>query len=766
MKKLYLFAALAAMLAACSENDLTAEKQVVQQNAEENAVLFDAYVNRATTRAGVPGEVTTTGLKQTDAALRTAGFGVFGYYTDGESYSGVTKPNFFYNEQVSSDGTNFSYSPIKYWPNEFGTDAISDQVDRISFFAYAPWVDVDPLTGVVKATTPEGAKTTNITGMTRNNVTGDPFIKYTASMDVANTVDLCYGVAANDFTSSNSKVNPNTVKKGEPFLNVVKPGLDGVIKFDFKHALAQLDVRIDAVVNDFKPTTADAEIMKNTRIYVRSVTFEGVTQKGALNLNDGEWYEIDASGSTKITTGSITVYDGLKDGKEPLGKAKNESPAQLNANIIQSEPYAFSGGEITTPTKEGVKQAEQNLFNSATVGTPIFVIPTGEQMKVTIVYDVETVDKNLAFYLSDGVTQGSTVENTITKTISNFGLIEAGKKYILKLHLGMRSVDFDAEVTDWSSAINGQADLPSNLPTFIAGTSTGNNVTVPAAASGIHPYQFAITGLIGGESVTSPATSALVTAASATVANEAGISIASISFAENKTVENRNVDATWSSTAGSTTLYFTQKAGALGLSVAGINQSTRKITLASSAVANASSVDPLDNTMFTDMSKQIKVTKDGTPLGYIASSPGAGKFSYANGVIELGDAINAGQTYKIYVQAKDAAPEEVTVTVAAYDVAWSNGGDYELSASNSVNTYSIVIRGVEAGQIVSGAISGDDQIASHTITPKDPSTVGANGEVVVTITTKANTSGSATTAVLTLTVNSKTFAIKVKQTGV
>ena len=764
MKKLYLFAALAAMLAACSENDLTAEKQVVQQNAEEGAVLFDAYVNRATTRAGVSGVVTTDGLKTTTGDLRTAGFGVFGYYTDGESYSGVTKPNFFYNQQVYSNGTKFSYSPIKYWPNEFGTDAISDQVDRISFFAYAPWVDVDPLTGVVKATTPEGAKTTNITGMTRNNVTGDPFIKYTASMDVANTVDLCYGVAANDFTSSNSTVNPNNVKKGEPFLNVVKPGLGegGTIKFDFKHALAQLNVQIDAVVNDVKPTTSDAEITNNTRIYVRSVTFEGITQKGALNLNDGEWYEIDASGSTKITTGSITVYDGLKDGKEPLGKAKNESPAQLNENIIQSEPYSFTGGIIDdTKTKDGVTQDAQNLFNSTSdVNKPVFVIPTGEQMKVTIVYDVETVDKNLAFYLSDGVTQGSTVENTITKTISNFGLIEAGKKYVLKLHLGMRSVDFDAEVTDWSSAINGQADLPSNLPTFIAGTSTGNNVTVPAAESTANPYQFAITGLIGGESVTAPTITGLVTAAGATVANEAGISIASIGFAENTTVEDRNVDATWTSTAGMTTLHFTQKAGALGLSVAGINKNDKEITLASTATGT-----PLADGMFTDKSKQIKVTKDGTPLVY-NDSHGAGQFSYANGVIELGDAINAGQTYKIYVQAKDAAPEEVNVTVAAYDLAWSNGGHYDLSASNSVNTYSIVIRGVEAGQTVSGAKTGDNQIDSYTITPLAPSTVGANGEVVVTITTKANTSGSATTAVLTLTVNSKTFAINVKQTGV
>ena len=166
MKKLYLFAALATMLAACSENDLTSEKLVTAPQAgEETAVQFDAYLSRGTTRAGTPGVLTTSDATSSNISLQAAdtqGFGVFGFYTNGEDYSGITKPNFFYNQQIEYFGGKWTYKPLRYWPNEFGGDALSDQVDKVTLFAYAPYVDVTPSSGVVKS-----EPTTNIIGMTR-----------------------------------------------------------------------------------------------------------------------------------------------------------------------------------------------------------------------------------------------------------------------------------------------------------------------------------------------------------------------------------------------------------------------------------------------------------------------------------------------------------------------------------------------------------------------------------------------------------------------
>lgn len=670
MKKIYLFAALAAMLAACSENDLTVEKQSpqAQQNGEK-AMVFDAYVNRGTTRAGSNGILTTNGSGTHDIKLTEKGFGVFGYYTDCEPYSGITKPNFFYNEQVKWEGGTYpstgswTYSPIKYWPNEFGEDAISDQVDRVSLFAYAPWVPVDGLTGLVSNDGSTNYASTNITGMSRNTATGDPFIKYSSSMNPANAVDLCYGVAAENFTSSNSTYNPNDIDAGEPYIDVKKPGLDGKIKFDFKHATSQLVVTIDAVVNG---TVASTAVDAGTRIWVRSVTFEGFTQKGALNLNDHEWY--DVNGNQKITSGTITVFDGRKDGKEALYAATNENPSTLNESIIQPEGEYVTDGDvtITTPASTaGVTATKKNLFGTGTtaVTAPVFVIPTNEPLKVTIVYDVETYDKNLAYFLSDGKTKGSTIENTITKTIGVITNTEAGKKYTLNLHLGMRTVDFEASVSEWTPYI-GNVDLPANVPLFTAGVNA--TITVPSNAQ---TYQFAIQGWSGGETVSFTKNGNIVSADPASVsADSYGVSIGSASISENTSVLDKpsasnSIVATGGTSSSTITISIKQLAHELKLSGSTTNNSPT-ITLGAAPGVTDAWANVTPNT--TPADSDIKVKRNGQELTYDNSgTPAANTFNYnsTTGEITLKENTIAGQVYTITVKAGDAAPETISVVV-------------------------------------------------------------------------------------------------------
>ena len=92
------------------------------------------------------------------------------------------------------------------------------------------------------------------------------------------------------------------------------------------------------------------------------------------------------------------------------------------------------------------------------------MIPVDEDITVTIDYDVETEDANLPNLLSDGVKYGSKINNKITKTVS-FGTatkFENGKSYLIKLHLGMNSVKFDADITDWAEGVESDAWLPGN----------------------------------------------------------------------------------------------------------------------------------------------------------------------------------------------------------------------------------------------------------------------------------------------------------------
>jgi hypothetical protein len=183
---------------------------------------------------------------------------------------------------------------------------------------------------------------------------------------------------------------------------------------------------------------------------VRSVTFTGFTDKGQLNLNNTGtlpvWSKLDCD--CDLTAAPYTLYDGRRDGYEGVSSTFNERPTGLNPAIVQSGLYTVSGSTLSSTTP-GVTNTAVNLFYGTESDTPIYVIPTNDPMTVNIVYDVETYDPKLVSqYLGDGQTHGSTIENNITATISTIQM-QAGKRYNVKLHLGMASVKVDASVTAW-----------------------------------------------------------------------------------------------------------------------------------------------------------------------------------------------------------------------------------------------------------------------------------------------------------------------------
>ena len=462
MKKIFLMTAVATamMLTACTNSDDSPEVNNPEGKAVlgKTAISFDAYTGRTVTRGGATGEIDAT-------ALQTNGFGVFAYYTDLKKYDQTYVPNFMYNTHVEFDTDHWEYSPVMYWPNEYGSDAQSDDEDKVSFFAYAPYlVHTSAASGSV------AVADWGITGFSRNTTAGDPLVKYIASFDPTKSVDLCWGVIGSDEATSNwariQSGGAQDLTEGLPWLDVEHPALTTQkLKFTFKHALTKLNVQIDADpdITAHNETTA---LEDETKIYVRSISFTGIALKGALNLNNStankaQW--LDYSGSTDLPYGeSITIKDQRRDGREggTGAAATNELPGGLNPDIVQSTTWDDAGA------KPGVTHELKNLFNGAALTTPVYVIPTGENLSVTIVYDVETANANLPGYLSDGIKHGSSIENRITKAIKFNGVeagLESGKFYTIKLHLGMNSVKYDATVGNWENAANeGNGELPGN----------------------------------------------------------------------------------------------------------------------------------------------------------------------------------------------------------------------------------------------------------------------------------------------------------------
>lgn len=502
MKRIFLLVATAAMFAACSQTEELASLDK-NKDASQEAVGFDVYA--PITRAGTAGEITTTSLQT--GIHKDDGFGVFGYYSDNEQYSVYLKPNFMYNQQVLYDGI-WKYEPAKYWPNEFGSDATSEDVDYLSFFAYAPYVKFVPSSGAVDVSaiqsatsgtqygydlsTQEGRDNAieflqkkNIIGTIRNTSTGDPMIKYAVDWNPATSVDLLWGVAPQAVSYTTITNNTTSVDAGKPYINMLKMKNDEKVKFLLCHALAWLNVQIDADFNSEGTSNTVHGTGKDftdghTKIWIRSITFDGFAAQGSLNLNNeqvttlgsatvglAKW--MDISGANELETGSVTIYDGRKDGGEGVdsNEATSEKPHTLNPQLIQTkqytgDPYAAGGTLTEGANHTGVTKEPQNLFESTTATDQIYVIPTSEKVNVTIVYDVETADENLATYLSDGVTRGSSIQNRISKLDVFSAKLEAGKKYTLKLHLGMTDVKFEATVQNWETGLDADSNLPFN----------------------------------------------------------------------------------------------------------------------------------------------------------------------------------------------------------------------------------------------------------------------------------------------------------------
>ena len=148
---------LAVLLASCADVEEQAQGDgPSSMNAVRGStpVGFSAYANRGvhSTRSGMTGVFDLTALEQSQA--NGGGFGVFAYHTDLKKYDQTYFPNFMYNQGVFKNGANWEYTPLMYWPNEYGYDAGSDDEDKVSFFAYAPYVaTTSPASGSVENAT-------------------------------------------------------------------------------------------------------------------------------------------------------------------------------------------------------------------------------------------------------------------------------------------------------------------------------------------------------------------------------------------------------------------------------------------------------------------------------------------------------------------------------------------------------------------------------------------------------------------------------------
>lgn len=393
MKKDFLFGmfAMAAFtLVGCSQDE------AVNDYSPENAIQFGTYVGRdAQSRASV---IDKTALQEADK-----GFGVFAYYTESDNFNSSSTPNYMWNTHVNMSGGAWTYSPLKYWPN--------NAEEKISFFAYAPYRTND-------------ATTSNIT--TLPNKDGAPNINFKVNDEVKNQVDLLWAVDNTD---------------GLPHTDVTKKDAGERIQFQFKHALSRIGFNVVAMFDNLNgdntgnaDTREDNGVKPNaTTIHVKNVKLVGKFYTfGALSLNNGTANEPNWINNTIQIPANERTFELKYDGS-------NVS----NSHFVNDVATNVTNGKQKLNAEDSYIMVIPQQFDS-----------DDNQIKVIVEYDVTTTDNNL---------QDSkvTVSNTIDSGYFKFGFVH-GTSYMFNLHIGLTSVCFTADVTAWDP--NNPEEYVVNVP--------------------------------------------------------------------------------------------------------------------------------------------------------------------------------------------------------------------------------------------------------------------------------------------------------------
>ncbi len=389
MKKLFFLAATAMLFAACTSDELALQEENGVAGVQSEAVGFDVYVPAATqTRAGLEGTMTTSRMQRSEA--KGGGFGVYAYLVEdlgpasGEANATAyapgspSVPNFMVNEKLLWNTVNqgWYYNPLKYWPNETDFDSqtsaaqmigsgSTSHLDRLTFFAYAPYVSEANTTnpGITYVTTKTGTMNTKAdgSGTAYNYATGEARIGYKAALSDPNkAVDLLWGVAPAGGLSYTA-VNGRTVNvnEGMPLIDMTKPNVNTNMKFLFQHSLARLGVKVVAAIDQIG---AGGTLDPNTRITINEVTLTGYFgETGNLNLHNtlpsvANWINING-----VDLGATTAKGDL-----------TKKTITISGDYI-AEHLRSATTDHTAPASElnhiGVTTVKQDLLEPAVYST-------------------------------------------------------------------------------------------------------------------------------------------------------------------------------------------------------------------------------------------------------------------------------------------------------------------------------------------------------------------------------------------------------------
>ena len=266
--------------------------------------------------------------------------GVYAYLhdTEGRNYS-ADIPNFMFNQQATSrdDADYFSYSPLKYWPN--------DDNSKVSFIAYFPYTVESPGQNDTPAypNNPTGLQT-----LLANSDTGLPTFNFTVKNAVADQVDFL----VSDVMANLPKTRDTEGDPGQPFNDL---SIQDRVTFLFKHMTAKVEFRI----------VADPDIYEDiVHFHLNTLTVSNLYSSGTLTPT--------YTPSTGETTFAWSGHGNMQDYDFKTYEPQLLLPQELGDDVMLNIDYDItfkSDGTTYTYDNEGnlVSQQEYTYHNNASI---------------------------------------------------------------------------------------------------------------------------------------------------------------------------------------------------------------------------------------------------------------------------------------------------------------------------------------------------------------------------------------------------------------
>jgi hypothetical protein len=379
------------MACSSSEEPVTTVTTASQQRA---IAIGDAYTAQPTRSSAV------YSVEQGIDAGQS--IGVYAYYHDNTTWSAAAVPNFMWNQQATclEKGGNFSYSPLKYWPNE--------SEDKLSFMAYFPYTDVN-------AADPESAESPTKTGLTplmANSDAGLPSFRFTVKETADDQVDFLVSELLPDLPNGTSAVSP-----GNPDDRSTLTVTDRV-RFLFHHMTSKVEFRIVAA------TEVRADI---AHFLLKSFSVSNLYKDGKLT-------------PTYNTSTGETAY------------AWSEQSAKHGTSPAYSFPLKTMTGYLMMP---------QTLSNDVKLSISYDV--TFKSDGTTYTYDGEgrLVPQQDYTYSNNATIQLNTMKRTGTDTPLTEWL--PNHHYVYYIRIGAETIEFTGQVVEWLDKVKIE-DIPIEEP--------------------------------------------------------------------------------------------------------------------------------------------------------------------------------------------------------------------------------------------------------------------------------------------------------------